>query len=78
MGIQDCVYDNINLKRGIGTTLRKGEACNFCRLARANVSTAKGVLTAKPPFPNTHQDQKEGKWMIFVSPRSLDLLNFRI
>ena len=34
MGIEDCVFDSIK-KRGIGKTLRVGEACNLCRLVRA-------------------------------------------
>ena len=30
MGIEDCVYDNIK-KRGVGKTLKMGEACAYCR-----------------------------------------------
>jgi len=30
MGIEDCVYDGIK-KRGIGKTLRMGQACSYCR-----------------------------------------------
>ena len=34
MGIEDCVYVK---KGGIGKTLRMGEACKSCRLARADM-----------------------------------------
>ena len=40
IGIEDCVFDPIK-KRGVGKTLRMGEACNFCRLARVDVNLAK-------------------------------------
>ena len=30
MGIEDCVFSSIK-KRGIGKTLRMGEACTYCR-----------------------------------------------
>jgi len=30
MGIEDCVYDNVK-KRGVGKTLKTGQACAYCR-----------------------------------------------
>jgi len=36
MGIEDCIYDHIK-KRGIGKTLKMGQACNLCRSARTDV-----------------------------------------
>jgi hypothetical protein len=36
MGIQDCIYEQVK-KRGIGKTLRMGEACTCCRLVRTHI-----------------------------------------
>jgi hypothetical protein len=36
MKIEGCIYDHVK-KRGIGVTLRFGEACKYCRLARTDV-----------------------------------------
>lgn len=30
MEIEDCVYENV-MKRGVGKTLKMGEACAYCR-----------------------------------------------
>jgi hypothetical protein len=35
VGIWDCIYDHVK-KWGIGKTLRMGEACRYCRLAKNN------------------------------------------
>jgi len=49
MGIEDCVYDHVK-KRGIGKTLRMGEACKRCRSARTYVGVSrKDVLTFESP-----------------------------
>jgi len=48
MGIEDCVFDNFQ-KRGIGKTLRMGEACIYCRWVRLDVEVPVTVLT--PAFP---------------------------
>jgi hypothetical protein len=36
MGIQDCVYEKVK-KRGVGKTLKMGEACACCRSARTHI-----------------------------------------
>jgi hypothetical protein len=38
MGIQDCIYEQVK-KRGVGKTLKMGEACTSCRSARTRMET---------------------------------------
>ena len=65
MGI-DCVYEQA-MKRGIGNTLRMGEACACCRLARPCGNTMNDALTVDPPPRDAHQNKKEGERAIFVA-----------
>ena len=64
MGIQDCVYEQVK-KRGIGKTLRMGEACACCRSARTHMEILNDVLTfcspLHPATPNRVKKKVSGR-----------------
>lgn len=62
MGMDDCVYEPIK-KRGAGTILRMGEACNLCRLVTFATLDRRWVprfLTLDIP---TTQIEEKGEWL---------------
>ena len=74
MEIEDCIYEPVK-KRGVGKTLRMGEACACCRLAKPHGGTMNDALTFDFPR-DAYQSKKEGERMIFVAfSLSLDQLN---
>jgi hypothetical protein len=58
MEIEDCIYEPVK-KRGVGKTLRMGEACACCRLARPHGDATNDALTFDPP-PRRPSEQKRG------------------
>jgi hypothetical protein len=57
MEIQDCIYEPVK-KRGVGKTLRMGEACACCRLARPHGDTERRADIRLPP--RRPPEQKRG------------------
>jgi hypothetical protein len=58
MGIEDCVYEQVK-KRGIGNTLRMGEACACCRSARTTRQYRERRADIRLP-PRRPPEQKRG------------------
>jgi hypothetical protein len=71
MEIEDCIYEPVK-KRGVGKTLRMGEACASCRLAKPHGGTMNYALTFGSPR-DAHQSKKEGERMVLSM--SSDQLN---
>ena len=61
MGIEFCIYKQVK-KRGAGTTLRMGEACEPCRSDVVNKPFKRRTdirFFLSPP--DSHQSEEEGK-----------------